>query len=287
MDIWLSVNNREDIMQIPIMPSSFTVSKSYNNTSFETVNGAEMLLIGEEKLKTVEWSSFFPTERNKKRYDSIAYLKNSSMWGWEYIYKLDTWYTEKLPIRLVITYEHSDTPINIAVTIDSLSYELKQDGELWYSITLKQVNMLGHETIVPWYDEEEIDMEELEKLREQVEVLATTVEALASPMVYNYVDDNMPTWAHEAVEAAWDEGVVSGNGDDGLDLNYDLLRVIVWMYKAGHFKKYNSEEDLPTWAKGAVEAAIEKGVLDADPGEWDLTYSDLRVLVWMKRTGQI
>lgn len=234
MDIWLSVNNRQEVMRIPVMPSSFTVSKSYNNTTFETMSGAEMLLMGKEKLKTINWDGFFPAEKNKARYDNMSYLKNSDMWGWDYVYKLDTWYAQKLPIRLVITYEHSDTPINIAVTIESFSYEVKTDGDLWYSISFKQVNMLGHDNIIPWYDEEEIDLEELEKLRLQVENLTAIVQDLANPFIYNYIDDNMPEWAREAVQAAVNAKILSGD-ENGLNLKYDDLRHLTMLHRAGVF----------------------------------------------------
>ena len=47
-------------------------------------------------------------------------------------------YERKLPIRLIIT----DTPINMAVTIDDFSYTIGRDGDMKYSITLSEVKLI-------------------------------------------------------------------------------------------------------------------------------------------------
>lgn len=45
MDITLSVNNREDVMVLPVTPSSFTISKPQGGNVFETVSQGELQLI--------------------------------------------------------------------------------------------------------------------------------------------------------------------------------------------------------------------------------------------------
>ena len=45
MDIYLSVNNRADILKIPVLPPSFTISKPQSLTAFETVSQGELQLI--------------------------------------------------------------------------------------------------------------------------------------------------------------------------------------------------------------------------------------------------
>lgn len=65
-----------------------------------------------------------------------------------------------------------------------------------------------------------------------VESLADKVDKLSNPMIYNYIDENMPQWAHEAVQAAVDRGIIKGEGD-GLGLTYADLRGIVREYRAG------------------------------------------------------
>lgn len=127
MDIYLSVNNRADVMCLPVLPSSFTISKPQSTEVFETVSRGELQLIGVPKLKGITISSFFPVR-------DYSYLRDTSMKGWEYVYKIDTWIEQKLPIRLVIT----DTPINMAVAVKNFDYTIKTDGDLWYTLELEE-----------------------------------------------------------------------------------------------------------------------------------------------------
>ena len=159
MDIYLSVNNRAEILRIPVLPPSFTISKPQSLTVFETVSQGELQLIGTPKLKGIAIESFFPAPNH-----DYPYLRNKDIWGWDYIYMIDTWIERKLPIRLVIT----DTPINMAVAVKNFEYTVKTDGDLWYRLELEEFNLLlpdNSQTAT----EEEIDMEELNKLKEQVD----------------------------------------------------------------------------------------------------------------------
>ena len=127
MDIYLSVNNRAEVMRLPVIPPSFTISKPQGTEVFETVSQGELQLIGVPKLKGITISSFFPIR-------DYPYLRDTSMKGWEYVYKIDTWIEQKLPIRLVIT----DTPINMAVAVKDFDYSIKTDGDLWYNLQLEE-----------------------------------------------------------------------------------------------------------------------------------------------------
>ena len=55
-------------------------------------------------------------------------------------------------------------------------------------------------------------------------------------MIYNYIDENMPEWAREAVQWAADNGIVKGDGK-GLNLDDKDLKVIVWLYRAFKVKE--------------------------------------------------
>ena len=197
----------------------FAISKPQSTETFETVSHGELMLIGSPKLKSISISSFFPIR-------DYPYLRDKSMKGWEYVYKIDTWIDLKLPIRLIIT----ETPINMAVAVKDFKYTIKTDGDLWYTLDLEEFNLLNYED--QNNAEDEIDMEELNKLKEQVAYLVGLVETLANPMIYNYIDENMPEWARKSVQKAVDKGVLSGT-DEGWNLKYDDLRVIVWLDRLG------------------------------------------------------
>ena len=50
------------------------------------------------------------------------------------------------------------------------------------------------------------------------------------PMIYNYIDNNMPEWAREAVAWAVKNGIVKGD-ENGLNLDDKDLRYITMMYR--------------------------------------------------------
>ena len=81
--------------------------------------------------------------------------------------------------------------------------------------------------------DEPMTIEERKKfnqLVEAVEKLQTTVDKLANPMIYNYIDDNMPKWAKEPVQYFVDHGVLQGTGD-GLGLSDIKLWVLTILYR--------------------------------------------------------
>ena len=102
MDIYLSVNNRADVMCLPVLPSSFTISKPQSTEIFETVSQGELQLIGVPKLKGITISSFFPVR-------DYPYLRDTSMKGWEYVYKIDTWIEQENKYNHFYTLNNSHT----------------------------------------------------------------------------------------------------------------------------------------------------------------------------------
>lgn len=94
--------------------------------------------------------------------------------------------------------------------------------------------------------EEEIDMEELNALKERVETIDKSltnaydiinknfeprIYSLEHPMIYNYIDDNMPEWAHEAVKWCVDKGIINGTGNGELNLNDEKLWACTVIYR--------------------------------------------------------
>jgi len=130
MDIFLSVNNREQILQLPVVPPEFTITKPRKNDVFETATQGDLKLLGTEGLKGITINSFFPVR-------DYPFLRSRAYKGFEYVYIIDTWLNAKLPIRLIVT----ETPINMAVTVDNFEYTIKQDGDLYYTLQCMSVPM--------------------------------------------------------------------------------------------------------------------------------------------------
>jgi len=57
----------------------------------------------------------------------------------------------------------------------------------------------------------------------------------SSPMIYNYVDANMPEYARQTIQKLMDKGYLRGNEKGELGLDDNLLRVLVMLDRAGAF----------------------------------------------------
>lgn len=53
-------------------------------------------------------------------------------------------------------------------------------------------------------------------------------------MVYNWVDDNMPEFARPTITKLYNKGLLKGDSN-GLNLNYDMLRILVILDRTGVF----------------------------------------------------
>ena len=87
------------------------------------------------------------------------------------------------------------------------------------------------------YNESEgIDMEDLKQLQAEVDKLKQRIYELEHPMIYNYIDENMPQWAHEGVQWCVDNGIIEGTGD-GLGLDDKDLKYCTIMMRLGKGQK--------------------------------------------------
>ena len=75
---------------------------------------------------------------------------------------------------------------------------------------------------------EEMDMGQYEELNARLN-------QLESPMIYNYIDGNMPDWARPTIQKLVDKGILKGDGE-GLNLTDDLLRMLVINDRAGLYE---------------------------------------------------
>lgn len=202
MEIYLSVNNRAEIITLPVIPPEITVKKGQSSEKFKTADYGWVKIIGETDLKTIGWSSFFPVR-------DYPFLKSRDIWGFDYVYKIDNWIADKLPIRLIIHTGHGD--INMAVSIDTFEYNIGRDGNINYTFEFGEFNLLEDEES----EEDELMSEEYNELKALVSNLEERLSNVENSPVYNYIDDNLPSWAKPSVEKAIEKGVIIGVGTDG------------------------------------------------------------------------
>ena len=94
----------------------------------------------------------------------------------------------------------------------------------WYKFKEK---LKGEDLTMAQYEELK---NEISQLTETVKVLATELHNLKHPMIYNYIDNNMPEWARDAVSWAVENGILNGD-ENGLNLDDKDLRFITMMYR--------------------------------------------------------
>ncbi|MEK4715335.1 hypothetical protein [Sporosarcina sp. FSL K6-5500] len=128
MDIFLSVNNREQIIQLPIVPSEFKINSPVNNETFTTINQGDIKLFGERGLKDLAIETFFP---NKE----YSFARSNDYKAWEYVEMIESWIDRKLRVRLVVT----GSPVNIVMAVDGFEYGVQDgSGDIYYTLSLSE-----------------------------------------------------------------------------------------------------------------------------------------------------
>lgn len=132
MDIFLSVNNREEVIQLPIVPPEFKIASPVNNETFTTINQGDIKLFGERGLKSITIDSFFPVKE-------YPFSRNKTMFGWEYVEMIERWIDRKLRVRFIVT----NTPTNLVFAIDSFEYGPQDgSGDIYYSLSLSEFKLI-------------------------------------------------------------------------------------------------------------------------------------------------
>ena len=70
----------------------------------------------------------------------------------------------------------------------------------------------------------------------EYEELNERLEKVENPMIYDYIDDNMPEWARPTVQKMMDKGFLKGDENGCLGLTDELLRVFVINDRAGVYE---------------------------------------------------
>lgn len=132
MDIFISVNNREQVIKLPILPKEFKIQSNMNNQSYDTISIGEIKLIGLSSLKSISLSSFFPNQE-------YSFIRDKTYKSWDYVEMIEDWKERRIPIRLIVT----DTPINMACTIESFEYgEQDGSGDVYYTLSLSEFKFI-------------------------------------------------------------------------------------------------------------------------------------------------
>lgn len=133
MEMWL--NNGNDKIRFPILPSSFKITASNQNTSENVHRKGEVNLLGERNLKTVEVSSFFPAHEYP-----FAQYQGYSTNPYSYVQKIEKWKDNKVTPVFIITGVFDKT-----VSIESFEYgEEDSTGDVMFTLSLKEYSTVSY-----------------------------------------------------------------------------------------------------------------------------------------------
>ncbi|WP_018923867.1 phage baseplate protein [Salsuginibacillus kocurii] len=137
MNIYLSINNREQVIKLPVLPSELSISDPQNNENFDSIEKGEMKLIGKSGLKSFDIQSFFPA-------NDYYFVRDRAYSGIEYIELLEEWKERRVPIRVVI----DEMNINLPMAIEELTYS-SEDGtkDIYYTLSLEQFRFVFAERV--------------------------------------------------------------------------------------------------------------------------------------------
>ena len=120
------------IFLFPIVPTNIKIDSPDGNETISTLE-AHIRLVGNRKLRSISWESFFPVNKSYNFVPSTV-LKN----GWLYVTFLELMKKLRLPVRLIFTAKNKIPILNIMATIDNFSYSLDGAGDIVYSISLTE-----------------------------------------------------------------------------------------------------------------------------------------------------
>lgn len=201
--IYLSYNNNEEVIELPVLPSGLKLSGNGNNKSTEIISLGEVTQLGLPKLFNMQIDSEFPAFWYPGCNVSESALKSP----YEYINMIERWKKSLKPIRFVFTGSTID--VNSPVSIESFEYEEKGgDIGTWkYKIKLKEYRWYGADKI-------NIDQNIIQKSRAgkvQPKQLYTVQEGdtLTSISIKNFGDDSA-YWTIKRLNGLADADLLNG-----------------------------------------------------------------------------
>lgn len=121
-----------------------------------------------------------------------------------------------------------------SMLIEVCFVDTRTDVDLYKSVGAEKIAQAIGAAIIGKRIEEDITVAQYEELKQLISEQSARVDALQNkidnPMIYNYIDENMPEWARTAVQWCVDNGIIVGTGG-GLGLDDQKLWTCVVIYR--------------------------------------------------------
>ena len=134
MDIWFKTDST--FITLPVLPSSFEMTGSMNNTSVIIENLGEVNLKGKRGLYSMSIESFFPKTK------TAGYIRYRAKEPYDYVKLFKKWYENNTTLRVVV----SGTNISMPMTITQFTWG-EQDGtrDVYYTLEFTEYRALKKE----------------------------------------------------------------------------------------------------------------------------------------------
>lgn len=131
------ISDEYEELTLPVTPWKYQITTSQNNKVVDILDFGEALLFGNNRLKKLKFSCFFP---NQERHEGHKYLVGDNYSPSECIDQIVKWKEAKKPVRVIIT----DSPVNLMMGIMDFNYN-ERDGtrDIWYEITFNEYKDLN------------------------------------------------------------------------------------------------------------------------------------------------
>ena len=135
--IIFSINNNEEVVVLPAVPPDLGPELPQNNGTFEGLS-RDYNTIGTMGLWELPLSSIFPVGR---RYSFMP--SDAEEDGWRYVSFFERNRPRGLPFRIVILDSGGVCRLNSACTVDSFSWKVKRNGDIAYSMTVREYRFIS------------------------------------------------------------------------------------------------------------------------------------------------
>ena len=134
MDIWVKTD--DTFITLPVLPSSFEMTGSMNNTSVVIENLGEVNLKGKRGLYSMSIESFFPKTK------TAGYIRYRAKEPYDYVKLFKKWYENNTTLRVVV----SGTNISMPMTITQFTWgEQDATRDVYYTLEFTEYRALKKE----------------------------------------------------------------------------------------------------------------------------------------------
>ena len=132
MNIIMSDISGASVFIIPIVPVEVPLSSDGAGDEKNSIDG-RFLIVDNKKLRTLEWTSFFPMGKDYK------FIKaGSNTDGYVYVGFIELMKKFKLPVRIILTTKGKIPFANMLMSIEKFNWYIDKAHDIQYTISLTE-----------------------------------------------------------------------------------------------------------------------------------------------------